>query len=81
MNNIKTEAAVFNVCFGAAISINALIELLRKISQKSFSVHHGAERAGDIADALGDPKKAQTAGIRSQVQLEKGLQELWESVS
>lgn len=77
MKTIENKSAIFNVCSGRAISVNALIALLRQLSGEPFSVDYAALRAGDIADALGDPAKAKTAGIVSQMSFAEGLSQLW----
>src|SRR5437588_7882555 len=44
----------FNLATGKRISLNATVELLRKITGYSGKVIHGAERAGDIKHSLAD---------------------------
>lgn len=68
------DAPVFNVCTGAASSINALAETLATALSVSPDIAHGAGRAGDIRHSVGDPSKARQAlGLAAQVSLSDGL--------
>src|SRR5947209_10729520 len=68
----------FNLATGQRISLNATVDLLRKITGYSGEVIHGAERAGDIKHSLADitlarkhlkysPKVNFEAGLRKTV--------------
>jgi UDP-glucose 4-epimerase len=68
----------FNLATGERISLNATVDLLRKITGYSGEVRHAAERAGDIKHSLADitlarkhlkysPKVSFEAGLRKTV--------------
>lgn len=81
MKTMRDKSAVFNVCSGAAISINNLIALLKGLAAQPIKVDYAPKRAGDIANALGDPSKAKATGISSRISLEAGLAELYKNQS
>lgn len=54
-----TDHEVFNIALGHTISLNQLIEMVRKHTQKAGNVQYGAIRKGDIRDSMADIQKAQ----------------------
>ncbi len=78
MKHMQPNARVFNVCSGQALSLQALTQLLAKISGQKLKVEYRPERAGDILHALGDPRQAKAAGIEAKMSFEEGLKALWE---
>jgi UDP-glucose 4-epimerase len=83
--NLRAAAAegvtgAFNIGSGARISINSLVEMIRRLSRRPVAVQHGPARPGDVRDSLADISAAQTAfGFRPRVGIEEGLAEyiLW----
>lgn len=64
----------FNVAMGERISLNATVELLRKITGYSGKVNYAAEREGDIKHSLADITLAKKhLGYNPSVGFEEGL--------
>ncbi len=64
----------FNVAMGERISLNATVELLRKITGYSGKVDYAAEREGDIKHSLADITLAKKhLGYKPGVGFEEGL--------
>lgn len=65
---------VFNCATGSRISLNATVELLRKLTGYSGPVNHEPERAGDIKHSLADIARAEGAfAYKPHVDFEEGL--------
>jgi len=77
---LKTESVsgeTFNICTGAPVSINQLVEAVRTVTGKKLQVTHGLARVGDIRENYGDPSKAAAKlGFTSKVALTQGLKML-----
>lgn len=58
--NINTNGDVFNIAVGERISLNTLIEVLKKLTGSSIQQQYREERPGDVRDSLADISKAQT---------------------
>ncbi|MCX6296203.1 MAG: SDR family oxidoreductase [Bacteroidetes bacterium] len=72
--NIKTEGAIFNIAVGERISLNQLIEILKKLIGTNIKQLYRAERAGDVRDSLADISKAETLlKYQPKVKIEEGL--------
>jgi nucleoside-diphosphate-sugar epimerase len=66
----------FNIGSGANISINCLVEKLRRVLGVPFEVRYGPPRPGDVRDSLADITAARHAfGFCPAVGLDKGLSE------
>jgi len=66
----------FNIGSGTRISINGLIEKLRRALEVSFDVQYGQPRPGDVRDSLADITAARIAfGFCPSVGLDDGLAE------
>ncbi|MEJ2244115.1 MAG: SDR family NAD(P)-dependent oxidoreductase [Candidatus Bathyarchaeota archaeon] len=70
---------VFNVCSGKESSVNALFEVLQKVSGKSHVTPvFREERVGDIKSSYGDNSKAlEKLGFKAKMLLENGIEELF----
>jgi UDP-glucose 4-epimerase len=67
-------SGAFNIGSGTRISINDLVEKLKKVSEISPDVIHGPERPGDVRDSLADISAARNAfGFVPKVGLDEGL--------
>jgi UDP-glucose 4-epimerase len=71
-------SGAFNIGSGTRITINHLVELLRKASGLSPDVRHGPPRAGDVRDSLADISAAGAAfGFAPSIDMKAGLAEYW----
>lgn len=69
-------SGAFNTGSGGRITINGLVELIRKTSGLEPRVKHGAPRPGDVRHSLADISAAREAfGFNPAVPLEEGLAE------
>ncbi|HEY0030113.1 MAG TPA: SDR family oxidoreductase [Bacteroidia bacterium] len=72
--NIPTEGSVFNIAVGERVSLNQLIETLKKLINTTIQQTYREERAGDINDSLANISKAQgILNYQPQVKVEEGL--------
>jgi UDP-N-acetylglucosamine 4-epimerase len=72
--NMKTEGTIFNIAVGERISLNSLVEILKKLTNASISQTYRADRPGDIRDSLADISKAkETLHYSPAVKIEEGL--------
>lgn len=66
---------VFNVACGDQISLNEMINVLRKISSKDINPQYGPERAGDVRHSKASIEKIQTIlAYNPEYRFNKGLQ-------
>jgi len=85
--NVLAEQAdgvtgAFNIGSGAAVTINALAELILRLSPQSVPVRHGPERPGDVRSSVADISAAATVlGYRPAVSLQDGLRSCFEWMS
>jgi UDP-glucose 4-epimerase len=69
-------SGAFNIGSGTRITINALVESLRRASGRSIDVSHGPRRKGDVLHSLADVSGARAAfGYEPSVGLDDGLAE------
>jgi UDP-glucose 4-epimerase len=69
-------SGAFNIGSGTRITINALVESLRRASGRAIEVQHGARRKGDVLHSLADVSRAREAfGYQPSAQLDEGLAE------
>lgn len=72
--NIKTEGNVFNIAVGERVSLNQLIEILKKLIGTNVRQIYRADRPGDVRDSLADISKAQNElKYQPKVKIEEGL--------
>ena len=72
--NVKTEGTVFNIAVGERVSLNQLIEILKKLIGTEVQQTYRADRPGDVRDSLADISKAQNAlNYQPKVKVEEGL--------
>jgi len=65
---------VFNIAVGERISLNKLINTLKKLTGSTVEPTYRAERAGDIRESLADISKAKTIlGYAPAIKTEEGL--------
>ena len=68
------SGGVFNVATGGRISLNALFETLKRITNASGDPVYGPPRAGDVRDSQADISRArQVLGYEPSVDFEDGL--------
>ena len=74
----NTIGETINLGSGAEVTINALAELVRKVTGRNqVTVEHGADRPGDVRRLIADIAKAQRLiGFKASVGLEAGLAKL-----
>jgi UDP-N-acetylglucosamine 4-epimerase len=71
---IKTQGTIFNIAVGERVSLNQLIEILKKLVGTSIQQTYREERAGDVRDSLADISKAKTSiGYNPEIKIEEGL--------
>jgi nucleoside-diphosphate-sugar epimerase len=69
----------YNIGTGSSISLNQVLELLRKISGKKIEAKYDPPRDGDIRDSLADIRKAnEDLGYEPTVRFEDGLSRTFE---
>jgi UDP-glucose 4-epimerase len=64
---------VYNVAYGKKITINCLVEKIKKITGSSSKVAHLPERAGDVKHSMAAVDKLLAAGFRPQSDFDQGL--------
>jgi UDP-glucose 4-epimerase len=74
----NTIGETINLGSGAEVTINALAELVRKVTGRNqVTVEHGADRPGDVRRLIADIAKARRLiGFKTSVGLEAGLAKL-----
>jgi UDP-glucose 4-epimerase len=74
----NTIGETINLGSGAEVTINALAELVRKVTGRNqVTVEHGADRPGDVRRLIADIAKAQRlVSFKASVDLEAGLTKL-----
>ncbi|NLS12917.1 NAD-dependent epimerase/dehydratase family protein [Vibrio sp. SM6] len=58
MANASTNADIFNVCRGEALSVNQLASIIMSLADQRVAVYHQAPRRGDIRTSIGSPMRA-----------------------
>lgn len=72
--NVKTDGTVFNIAVGERVSLNQLIEILKKLIGTNVQQIYREERPGDVRDSLADISKAKNSlNYRPQIKIEEGL--------
>ncbi|MFL5766143.1 MAG: SDR family oxidoreductase [Bacteroidia bacterium] len=72
--NMKTEGTIFNIAVGERVSLNQLVNVLKKLTGSSVEPSYRADRPGDIRDSLADISKARTTlNYDPKVKIEEGL--------
>lgn len=72
--NINTQGDIFNIAVGERISLNNLIDILKKITGSAVQQTYRADRPGDVRDSLADISKAQNLlDYQPQIKIEEGL--------
>ncbi|MEO6903294.1 MAG: SDR family oxidoreductase [Bacteroidia bacterium] len=76
IENINTQGDVFNIAVGERITLNELIEILKKLISKNIQPKYNPERSGDIRDSLADITKAKTIlNYEPTVKVEAGIKQ------
>ena len=69
-------SGVYNIGSGKRISINALVDMIRKISGANIRIKYSTKREGDVMHSIADISSAREAfGFCPEVEIEKGLEE------
>lgn len=72
--NINVTGNVFNIAVGERVSLNQLIDILKKLTGSTVLQTYREERSGDIRDSLADITKARTLlGYEPTYKIEQGL--------
>ncbi|MBA7549618.1 UDP-N-acetylglucosamine 4-epimerase [subsurface metagenome] len=72
--NREIEGEVFNVGGGSRISVNKLIELLEKITEKNAKIKYIEKQKGDVIDTWADTSKTSNElNWEPEVKIEEGL--------
>lgn len=72
--NLNTQGDIFNIAIGERISLNQLIETLKKLTGAAVQQTYAPERPGDVRDSLADISKAQNIlNYHPYIKLEEGL--------
>jgi UDP-N-acetylglucosamine 4-epimerase len=73
--DLPLHGDVFNVAVGERISLNALIDILKKLTGSDIQPFHRPDRIGDVRDSLADISKARSElNYIPGVMMEEGLQ-------
>jgi UDP-N-acetylglucosamine 4-epimerase len=73
-NNIPTAGHIYNIAVGERISLNQLIEILKKLTGSTAQSFHRADRIGDVRDSLADISRArEQLGYVPSIHIEEGL--------
>lgn len=71
---INTQGDVYNIAVGERVSLNNLIDIIKKLLHSTVKPIHREDRAGDIRDSLADISKAQkNIGYTPEIKIEEGL--------
>jgi UDP-N-acetylglucosamine/UDP-N-acetylgalactosamine 4-epimerase len=71
----NTQGDVFNIAVAERVSLNDLIDIIKKLTGSSIQPLYRADRPGDIRDSLADISKAKILlGYDPEYKIEKGLQ-------
>tara|TARA_R100000406_G_C3107714_1_gene123525 strand:- start:571 stop:1551 length:981 start_codon:yes stop_codon:yes gene_type:complete len=69
---------VFNIAFGARISLNTLWASLKQTSGKELDANYGPPRKGDVRDSLADISKGkELMGYNPKFSVEEGMRITW----
>lgn len=69
-----SAGGVFNVATGGRISLNQLLDVLKRLTGADVDATYGPPRAGDVRDSQADITRAeQVLGYKTLVELEEGL--------
>ena len=72
--NIEADGTIFNIAVGERVSLNQLIEILKKLIGTTIQQTYRADRPGDVRDSLADISKAQNAfNYQPKIKIEEGL--------
>ncbi|MGQ0829752.1 MAG: SDR family oxidoreductase [Bacteroidota bacterium] len=72
--NLNTQGNVFNIAIGERISLNQLINTLKKLISSDKQAIYRSERPGDVRDSLADISKAKKyLNYQPQIKTEEGL--------
>lgn len=72
--NTTTEGTIFNIAVGERISLNQLIDILKKLTNSNASSIYRSDRPGDVRDSLADISKAKRIlGYNPTYKIEDGL--------
>ncbi len=72
--NVKTDGTIFNIAVGERVSLNRLIEILKKLIGSNIQQIYRADRPGDVRDSLADISKAKNSlNYQPQIKIEEGL--------
>ncbi len=66
---------VFNVGYGAAVTVNEIARRIVKAANSSSEIRHLPARAGDVRNSLASTDKLRAAGFRPVSSLDRGLEE------
>lgn len=81
LSNKGKNRESYNVASGKSISLNNVIDLVQKVTNKELKINYLPERQGDIKISLADNSKLRNLGWHPQVSLEEGLAKYWHDVN
>lgn len=71
----NTQGDVFNIAVAERVSLNGLVNTIKKLTNSSITPVYREERPGDIRDSLADISKAKNIlGYDPEYKIEKGLE-------
>ena len=72
--NISATGSIYNIALGERVSLNELIDILKKLTGSNAKSFHRADRIGDVRDSLADISKARKElGYNPTIQIAEGL--------
>jgi UDP-glucose 4-epimerase len=69
----NTPTGVHNIAYGRKITINDLVNLIKKLTNSSSTVEHKPERAGDVKHSMAAIDKLMKTGFKHSSDFEKGM--------
>lgn len=81
MQRLTEGVHLYNFCTGSAHTINALADLMMKITGIQVEKHYCPPRPGDLLISQGDPTKAaREMNVRTHTSLEQGLTQMMQEM-
>jgi UDP-N-acetylglucosamine 4-epimerase len=72
--DIPTAGHIYNIAVGERVSLNQLIDILKKLTGSNVQSFHRMDRIGDVRDSLADISRAkEELGYVPSIQIEEGL--------
>jgi UDP-glucose 4-epimerase len=80
---LQTEESIgeiFNCGTGIRTSVNEIVEIISKISNRNAKVEHLTPREGEIKDSYTSTGKSEKLGFKPGLDVYRGIKEVWEKL-